>query len=304
MDNQTQISDKGNQLAKDILQLSKNTLLVNLRFLDSALGQFTLFNQPNIDMATDGYYLYYDIPHILQTYKSEKELMTRNYLHLVMHCIFRHMFVNPDIQQDYWDLACDIAVENTINELNLKSCSCSRQHRQMSELEKLKDKIRPFTAEKIYRYYLKKGLSPSQIYNLRLLFKGDNHDTWLIPEENLEGSNSDNSDENKNNNSSSDNPSENPENNNENNNNSSEDNSNEENTQNNQKNPPSENQNQKSPPPPTSSSKENTPPKPDMSRDEIEQNWNDISEKIQMDLETFSKNAEISPETFLSQYQL
>ena len=33
-------------LARDVLRLSRNTLLVNLRFLDAALSQFTLLSGP------------------------------------------------------------------------------------------------------------------------------------------------------------------------------------------------------------------------------------------------------------------
>ena len=57
--------------------------------------------------------------------KREKENNVElfNYLHIVMHCIFRHMYKDPALNRRYWDLACDIAVEYMIAELELKSVS-------------------------------------------------------------------------------------------------------------------------------------------------------------------------------------
>ena len=39
-------AEKLNKLAKEMLILSRNTLLVNLRFLDAALSQFELIPKP------------------------------------------------------------------------------------------------------------------------------------------------------------------------------------------------------------------------------------------------------------------
>ena len=41
MTEQTEKEQKLDQLAREVLYLSRNTLLVNLRFLDAALSQFT-----------------------------------------------------------------------------------------------------------------------------------------------------------------------------------------------------------------------------------------------------------------------
>ena len=41
----TEKEEKLNKLAKDVLILSRNTLLVNLRFLDAALSQFEFLGQ-------------------------------------------------------------------------------------------------------------------------------------------------------------------------------------------------------------------------------------------------------------------
>lgn len=113
-------------LAREEVLLSRNTLLVNLRFLDVALSQFALTPSPP-PFATDGQRLYYDPRHVLLRYKEEKEQAVRDYLHLVFHCVFRHMYIRTLVEWTLWDLSCDIAVEEVINGLLLPSTAAKRQ---------------------------------------------------------------------------------------------------------------------------------------------------------------------------------
>ena len=165
-------------LAQEVLLLSRNTLLVNLRFLDAALSQFVLTPAP-LPFATDGQNLYYDPRHVLLCYKEEKEASVRNYLHLVMHCVFRHMYVHTLVDQALWDLSCDIAVEEVINGLLLPSTAAKRQEQQQTELDRLYQTVKPLTAEKLYRHF--QDHPPRDPENLRRLFLGDDHTPWYLP---------------------------------------------------------------------------------------------------------------------------
>ena len=165
-------------LAREVLLLSRNTLLVNLRFLDAALSQFVLTPAP-LPFATDGHRLYYDPRHVLLRYKEEKEQAVRDYLHLVMHCVFRHMYIHTLVSKPLWDLACDIAVEEVINGLLLPSTAARRQERQAAELGRLQGEVKQLSAEKLYRYFL--DHPPKKPEALRELFQGDDHAPWYLP---------------------------------------------------------------------------------------------------------------------------
>ena len=65
------------KLSKDVLFLSRNTLLVNMRFLDMALSQLP-YVVANTTICTDGKYLYYDPMYILNNYKEEKENLSHD----------------------------------------------------------------------------------------------------------------------------------------------------------------------------------------------------------------------------------
>ncbi len=172
-------------LAREVLTLSRNTLLVNLRFLDAALSMFEYVPVDESSLLTDGKHLLYNARHVLERYKSEKEAPVRDYLHIVMHCVFRHMFMDPTLNRPMWDLACDIAVENMITELGLRSTEARRQSAQEKELQKLKQAVGTLTAEKLYRHLQDQNLSPADAAQLRGLFYADNHEIWYMTAEEI-----------------------------------------------------------------------------------------------------------------------
>ena len=180
MDEQT---EQLNNLARDVLILSRNTLLMNLRFLDMALSRLHYYGIEDNTLMTDGEYLLYDPKHILRCYKSAKEIPVRDYLHVVMHCVFRHMFMDPTLNRVYWDLACDIAVENVITELNLKAVTASRERDQVPYINAIKQELGMVTAEKIYSYLRTAYPDPNKIARICGLFYADNHEIWYMTED-------------------------------------------------------------------------------------------------------------------------
>lgn len=179
-------NEKLNKLALEVLRLSRNTLLVNLRFLDSALSRFEYIPTNESTLLTDGEHLLYNPEHVLKRYKHEKERPVRDYLHVVFHCIYRHMFMDPSLDRPLWDLACDIAVENIISELGLRSTSSEIESLQQSYISELKSKTKLLTAEKIYRCLKDENLDPMKAVDIRARFYADNHEIWYMTFEEAE----------------------------------------------------------------------------------------------------------------------
>jgi len=175
--------EKLNNLARDVLILSRNTLLVNLRFLDAALSQFELLPIDNSTLLTDGKFILYNSRHILDIYRLAKEIPVRDYLHIVMHCVFRHMFMDPSLDRSYWDLACDIAVENVITDLGLKAVTTFREQKQAQFLSVLKQELKTVTAEKIYAQLRRIETDPVHLAEIRALFYADNHEIWYMTDD-------------------------------------------------------------------------------------------------------------------------
>jgi len=168
-------------LADKIIKFSRDTLLVNLRFLDAAIHQLIIQPEDELDtIATDGQYFFFNTWHILNNFQRQMEAITRDYLHVIFHCIFQHLFINKLVFQSCWDLACDIAVENAINDIGIQSLDTARQSKQMQVITQLKSSLRLMTAEKIYRYYLDKKTSEEELVSLRQNFYADNHTLWYV----------------------------------------------------------------------------------------------------------------------------
>ena len=174
------------ELAREVLTLSRNTLLVDLRFLDMALSQFKLVPIDTSTLMTDGKHFFYHPSHVLETYISGKEIPVRDYLHIVLHCVFQHMYIAPTLEHPYWDLACDIAVENVITELGLKSVTTPRERMQAQYIAAIKQDLKHVTAERIYSYLRKTAPSASKIASIRGCFYADNHEIWYMTEEESE----------------------------------------------------------------------------------------------------------------------
>ena len=172
--------EKQNRLGRDILILSRNTLLVNLRFLDAALSQFELFPIDADSLLTDGKHVLYNPGHVLQCYKAAKEIPVRDYLHMVMHCVFKHMYMDPSLERVYWDLACDIAVEHVITELELKAVATDRERQQAKYVAAVKHDLKHVTAGKIYSYLRQTMPDPKKVAEIRGLFYADNHEIWYM----------------------------------------------------------------------------------------------------------------------------
>ena len=179
-------NEKLNKLAKDVLIISRNTLLVNLRFLDRAISSLELYPIEKYSLMTDGQYILYNPEHIIGLYKLAKEIPARDYLHIIMHCVFRHMYMNPTLDRTYWDLACDIAVENVITELGIRATSAAREKQQEKYINEIKKELKYITAEKIYAY-LKNALpDKKEVAELRGLFYADNHEIWYMTAKEIE----------------------------------------------------------------------------------------------------------------------
>lgn len=170
--------EQAQEIATDILVLSRNQLLVNLRFLDRAIAGIRFVSDLEVTFAADGRNIYYSPWFVLNLYQTEQTVVCRNMLHSILHCVFRHPFVSKEIEKNAWNLACDIAVEAVINELNLPVLSCRRADAQKALTEVIKADIPVMTAERIYHWLLAKKPEDREMIENRVPFMGDDHSAW------------------------------------------------------------------------------------------------------------------------------
>ena len=109
-------------MARRIMDQLRGELYLDQRYLNAALGALPPAPLPpdttGHAFATDGARLCYPEAWVLATYRKNRRYLPRAYLHSVLHCIFRHLWLRGDRDSTLWGLACDIAVENTLDSLN------------------------------------------------------------------------------------------------------------------------------------------------------------------------------------------
>ena len=171
-------------LAREIIKLAHDGILINMRFLDVALSKLKLEERIGIeDCAFDGATLYYDPALLLARYREEPHYMVRLYLHVLLHCIFYHSFQTDKLEREYWDLASDIAVENTIIEMNLHLSVLQTDSELQSRLDILRKQAGGLTAEKIYHHFRIEPPSNKAVREWRKLCHYDTHIYWDRKEE-------------------------------------------------------------------------------------------------------------------------
>lgn len=166
------------EFAKEILQLSRNQLLIHFRFLANAVSRLELKESESVRFACDGRRILYAPRAILQYYKNDKNYINRMYLHCMFHCMMQHMYVGKKYQGLYWNLACDIAVEQMILNLHQPYLATHRDGAQRATLEVLKDKLPAMNAELIYHHFVNHPPRESDLEALIATFEIDDHAGW------------------------------------------------------------------------------------------------------------------------------
>lgn len=107
------------QIGTRILSLSRSELYLSMRFLDLALSALSYdLNLNTRTIATDGVHIFYNPTYLAAAYQDDPVGVNRTYLHMVLHCIFRHMTQAGDRDREDWNLACDIAVESILDSMD------------------------------------------------------------------------------------------------------------------------------------------------------------------------------------------
>ncbi len=171
-------------LAAEIFRLAHDGLLINMRFLDIALSRLKVVCREQTGAHLfDGETLYYDPERLLLQYQKEENYAARLYLHTLLHCIFYHGFETDKLNQGYWDMATDIAVESTILELDLHMVRLPGDDLLKGRLDILKKQAGALTADKIYRHFRIEEPSKKAIEEWHKLCHYDEHIYWNRKEE-------------------------------------------------------------------------------------------------------------------------
>lgn len=170
------------EMSVKILDFVRNELYLELRFLDVALSALVPKAESTLStMATDGTYLFYSSEQIHRVFQKNAKYLDRCFLHTVLHCIFFHLWTRGERDVALWNLACDIAVEYTIDGMGKNCTKRILSWQRQKCYEELCAAKKGISAAVIYRMLQKKD--PEEIEKLVYEFYTDDHRYWPGKEE-------------------------------------------------------------------------------------------------------------------------
>ena len=171
-------------ICRKILENSRNALYINMRYLDVALSSLAWEITTDIPrIGTDGLKIAYEPHYLADLYRENPMLVNRVYLHMVFHCIFRHLFRPCPEDRELWNLSCDMAVEALIDGMHHRSIRMGVHPFRRAVYDELRKTLKVLTAEGIYRELKKADYRPEQRARMVQEFCIDDHTYWPAPPE-------------------------------------------------------------------------------------------------------------------------
>lgn len=175
------------QVAVAVLRECQNTLMTKLRFLDVALWQLTLTPTREVAtaLATDGIALQYSPLAVALRFRENPGEAMRDYLHVILHCLFRQPL---DVKHDdgrAWSIASDVVVESLAIELCGERFPSADDDERTQMLEKLKKRCGSLSPVRLYRAFAEAANDDErdELRQIETLFARDSHHLWACMED-------------------------------------------------------------------------------------------------------------------------
>lgn len=143
-------------------------------YLDGAFACLPCAPRPGGSIGTDGAKLLFDPPFLLRLYQRSPAAVRRGYLHILLHCLFLHLFQKPAVPR-LWDLACDLAVEQMIERQRRDRLSLEPSPVRSGCFSVLGEK--PRSVQEISEL-LENGAFPFSFGEMEDAFRFDDHRLW------------------------------------------------------------------------------------------------------------------------------
>lgn len=124
--------------------------------------------------SVDGKRMDFSAEELIKRYGEHPAAVRRGYLHMLLHCLFLHLFAPGDADRERWDLACDMAVEQMIEYEGNPRLAMENPIREDC-FRRMGDQV--LSAEQMMRL-LEENRFPYTAEQLRTAFSFDDHSAW------------------------------------------------------------------------------------------------------------------------------
>ena len=183
------------EMGKRILDASRTELYLSMSFLGPALHSLGwIMDLSTAFVGTDAAMIRFNPNYLFQLYVNRPRFLNRTYLHMILHCVFRHMFTAREKEdRELWDLASDIAVDAIIDSMEYRAVAELTPEYRQKWYSMLEEEIHVLTAERIYQYFIERKRNYLEEMQLAQIFAYDDHSFWERMEDEEENPSGENS---------------------------------------------------------------------------------------------------------------
>ena len=178
-------------LAVDVIEECRVQLMLKFRFLDLALWRMDL--EPvragaAYPLATNGRIVAMDPPRVMARFRESMDEAVRDYLHLVLLCIFRLPYAGVRRDREAWSLTCDVIVESVAMDLCAGRFASADDAARREALDTIRLHAGTLLPGKVYGFLhglvetpdgqQYRGMGRSVLNEWHALFERDEHAAW------------------------------------------------------------------------------------------------------------------------------
>ena len=182
--------ERAEQVALDVIEEARIQLMLKFRFLDLALWRMdseAITASGRYALATAADKVYFEPLAVASRFDEGFAEFVRDYLHLVMHCIFRHPFAEKRSHREAWWLACDIVAESACIDMCSSRFASELDADRRAALSEIRLMCPHLTPNALYALFEKSLTAPegayrtvpqSKLNEYMALFERDDHGAW------------------------------------------------------------------------------------------------------------------------------
>ena len=168
------------ELGIKILNASRTELFLSMRFMGNALDSLAYtIDLTTRTVGTDAVFIRFNPEFLMQQYLAKPIMLNRLYVHMILHCIFRHMFETDGFEdKELYNLCADITVESLIDSMEYKAIETTHSDFRSDWYDKLSKELKVLTAERLYKYFTEHMPDYDEYMKLKAEFTKDDHSFW------------------------------------------------------------------------------------------------------------------------------
>lgn len=175
------------ETGKRVLNAARTELYIDMRFFGSALNSLGYeMDLTTTTIGTDAVNIRFNPSHVLRLFVEEPGKLNRTYLHMLLHCIFMHMYTSARYENErLFDICADIVVESILDGMDYQCIYRVSSDYRDRWIETLEKELKVLTVERLYKYFSEDHeLDIFELEKLEREFSLDDHGFWTRLQDN------------------------------------------------------------------------------------------------------------------------